>query len=163
MPHSTLQTHEKGARNHSTAIPSISRRRAASGSRDKKSAYYRILPLTSTRHQRKNPGFVQSAEKMAGKKPSKSPKLDAAENEGAGVEEQEQGEEQQQMLEKVVGVQNEIDRLNEQASEEILHVEQKYNKLRKPCYERRSELIKSVPDFWLSTVSSHSISNLMEL
>lgn len=101
--------------------------------------------------RRKITELVQGAQnlKMAGKKPTKSPKLDAA-------EEQQQGdelEEQQQTLEKVVGIQNEIDRLNEQASEEILHVEQKYNKLRKPHFERRSDLIKKLPDFWLTTVS----------
>jgi len=92
---------------------------------------------------------------MAGKSPPEGPKLDTAEDEGAGVEDQKQAEEQQRLLEEVVGIQNEIDRLNERASEEILHVEQKYNKLRKPCYDRRSELIKNVPDFWLTTVSSH--------
>ena len=97
---------------------------------------------------------------MAGKKPTKSPKLDAAEEQQQG----EELEEQQQTLEKVVGIQNEIDRLNEQASEEILHVEQKYNKLRKPHFERRSELIKKLPDFWLTTVSKrvHANTNIME-
>ncbi len=90
---------------------------------------------------------------MAGKKPAKSPKLDTADEEGAKGEEDNQGEENQQDLEMVVGIQNEIDRLNEKASEEILHVEQKYNKLRKPHFDRRSELIRKVPDFWLTTVS----------
>lgn len=65
----------------------------------------------------------------------------------------ETGDEQQQMLEKVVTVQNEIDQLNERASEEILHVEQKYNKLRQPFFEKRSELIKNIPEFWSTTVS----------
>lgn len=90
---------------------------------------------------------------MAGKKPAKSPKLDPGDEEGPKEEEDDQVDEAQQDLELVVGVQNEIDRLNEQASEEILHVEQKYNKLRKPHFDRRSELIKKVPDFWLTTVS----------
>ncbi|KAG6933960.1 SET nuclear proto-oncogene [Chelydra serpentina] len=40
--------------------------------------------------------------------------------------------EQQEAIEHIDEVQNEIDRLNEQASEEILKVEQKYNKLRQP-------------------------------
>ncbi len=92
---------------------------------------------------------------MAGKKPVKSPKLDPADEEvGTGAEE-DRDEVSQQDLELVVGIQNEIDRLNEQASEEILHVEQKYNKLRKPHFDRRSELIKKLPDFWLTTVSLH--------
>ena len=94
---------------------------------------------------------------MAGKKPTKSPKLDAVDEEGKKAEDQEQTDEQQQALEKVVSIQNDIDQLNEQASEEILHVEQKYNKLRKPHFDRRSELIKKLPDFWLTTVSSHNL------
>lgn len=36
----------------------------------------------------------------------------------------------QDAVEKIDEVQNEVDRLNEQASEEILKVEQKYNKLK---------------------------------
>lgn len=87
---------------------------------------------------------------MAAKKPSKVIKLDAGEDEGVpeGIT-----EEQQQILEKVVSVQREIDQLNERASEEILHVEQKYNKLRTPYFKKRSDLIRELPDFWPTTVS----------
>lgn len=91
---------------------------------------------------------------MAGKKPTKSPKLDVAEGEGGAGGETEASEEQQQVLERIVSIQSEIDQLNEQASEEILHVEQKYNRLRKPHFEHRSELIRELPDFWLTTVSA---------
>ena len=92
---------------------------------------------------------------MAGKKPAKSPKLDDAEGEGeeGASGEVEASEEHQQMLERIVSIQNEIDQLNERASEEILHVEQKYNRLRQPHFERRSELIRELPDFWSTTVS----------
>ena len=87
-----------------------------------------------------------------GKAPAtKVPKIDTGDEDSRG--EGESSDEQQQMLEKVVSVQNEIDQLNERASEEILHVEQKYNKLRQPFFERRSELIKNIPDFWSTTVS----------
>jgi template-activating factor I len=55
--------------------------------------------------------------------------------------------------EDIDGRQNEIDALNEKASEEILQVEQKYNKLRKPHYEKRNELIKNIPNFWVTAVS----------
>ncbi len=87
---------------------------------------------------------------MATKKPTKVPKLDAVEDEGVpeGIT-----EEQQQILEKVVSIQREIDQLNERASEEILHVEQKYNKLRTPHFKKRSDLINELPDFWPITVS----------
>ena len=93
---------------------------------------------------------------MAGKKPAKSPKLDDAEGEGeeGAPGEAEATEEHQQMLDRIVNIQNEIDALNERASEEILHVEQKYNRLRQPHFERRSDLIKNLPDFWATTVSN---------
>ena len=92
----------------------------------------------------------EEATRMAAKKPSKVLKLDAGEDEGIpeGIT-----EEQQQILEKVVSVQREIDQLNERASEEILHVEQKYNKLRTPFFKKRSDLIRELPDFWPTTVS----------
>lgn len=61
--------------------------------------------------------------------------------------------EQQEAIEQIDEVQNEIDRLNEQASEEILKVEQKYNKLRQPFFQKRSELIAKIPNFWVTAVS----------
>uniref|UniRef100_UPI0035901EA5 protein SET-like isoform X1 n=1 Tax=Myxine glutinosa TaxID=7769 RepID=UPI0035901EA5 len=63
--------------------------------------------------------------------------------------------EQQEAIEQIDEVQNEIDRLNEQASEEILKVEQKYNKLRQPFFQKRSELIAKIPNFWVSTLVNH--------
>ncbi len=61
--------------------------------------------------------------------------------------------EQQEAIEQIDEVQNEIDRLNEQASEEILKVEQKYNKLRQPFFQKRSDLIGKIPNFWVTAVS----------
>lgn len=60
-------------------------------------------------------------------------------------------------LEQIDACQNEIDSLNEKASEEILKVEQKYNKLRKPFFEKRNEIIKNIPNFWVTAVSIHKI------
>lgn len=48
-----------------------------------------------------------------------------------------------------------VRRLNEQASEEILKVEQKYNKLRQPFFQKRSELIAKIPNFWVTTFVNH--------
>lgn len=56
-------------------------------------------------------------------------------------------------LEQIDACQNEIDSLNEKASEEILKVEQKYNKLRKPFFEKRNDIIKRIPNFWVTAVS----------
>jgi len=64
-------------------------------------------------------------------------------------------EEMQKAFEAIGDVQNEIDRLNEQASEEILQVEQKFNKLRLPNYKKRSDLISKIPSFWISVFLNH--------
>lgn len=61
--------------------------------------------------------------------------------------------ETQKALEEIDACQNEIDALNEKASEDILKVEQKYNKLRKPYFEKRNEIIKRIPNFWVTAVS----------
>lgn len=50
-------------------------------------------------------------------------------------------------------------RLNEQASEEILKVEQKYNKLRQPFFQKRSEIIAKIPNFWVTTFVNHPQGN----
>ncbi|KAF0291642.1 Protein SET [Amphibalanus amphitrite] len=63
--------------------------------------------------------------------------------------------ETQKALEEIDGCQNEIDALNEKASEEILKVEQKYNKLRKPFFEKRNEIIKKIPNFWVTAFANH--------
>jgi len=72
-------------------------------------------------------------------------------------------EEESEALEQIDACQNEIDALNEKASEEILKVEQKYNKLRKPCYEKRSELVKKIPNFWVTSFINHpQISGILD-
>lgn len=86
---------------------------------------------------------------------AKAAKLDTTNDgeDGEGDVDKVATEEDQAQLEKVVSIQHEIDQLNERASEEILHVEQKYNKLRQPHYQKRSEAILAIPDFWHTTVS----------
>jgi len=61
----------------------------------------------------------------------------------------------QKALEEIDASQNEIDMLNEKASNEILQVEQKYNKLRKPFFEKRNELIEKIPNFWVTAFVNH--------
>lgn len=69
---------------------------------------------------------------------------------------------QQKTIEDIDKIQNDIDRLNEQASEEILKVEQKYNGLRKPLYSNRSELIAEIQNFWVTVFINHpQISTLL--
>lgn len=94
---------------------------------------------------------------MSAKVQAKKPKL-----EGENGKEVEHDTKVQDAIEKIDEVQNEVDRLNEQASEEILQVEKKYNKLKWPHYQKRSDLIASIPQFWLTSFINHpQISALM--
>lgn len=88
--------------------------------------------------------------------PTKLQKLSTSEIHSEGDPSLDYDAETQKALEDIDGCQNEIDALNEKASEEILQVEQKYNKLRKPHYEKRNELIKNIPNFWVTAVSFFS-------
>jgi len=85
--------------------------------------------------------------------PKKVAKLDTSNITTEGEESHDFDVETQKALEDIDACQNEIDALNEKASEEILKVEQRYNKLRKPFYEKRNELIKRMPNFWVTAVS----------
>lgn len=71
--------------------------------------------------------------------------------------------EAQDAIEEIDRVQTNIDHLNEEASEEILKVEQKYNKLRQPHYKKRSDLIEKIPGFWATVFVNHpQLSSLLE-
>lgn len=66
-------------------------------------------------------------------------------------------------LELIDKFQNEIDVLNEKASEEILKIEQKFNLLRKPLFENRNSVIKRIPNFWVTAFVNHpQISGILE-
>ncbi|TVU14187.1 hypothetical protein EJB05_37636 [Eragrostis curvula] len=60
-------------------------------------------------------------------------------------------------IEKLQEVQEEIEKVNEEASNKVLEVELKYNDIRRPVYVRRNEVIQKIPDFWLTTFLSHPI------
>ncbi|KAK4774932.1 hypothetical protein SAY86_009867 [Trapa natans] len=63
---------------------------------------------------------------------------------------------------KLQGVQDELEKISEEASDKVLEIEQKYNEIRKPVYDKRSEVIKSIPDFWLKAFLSHpALGNLL--
>lgn len=64
-------------------------------------------------------------------------------------------DDESEALEMIDSCQNEIDALNEKASEEILKIEQKYNTLRKPLFDKRNTIIKSIPHFWVTAVSAN--------
>lgn len=45
-------------------------------------------------------------------------------------------------------LQERINTLTLQASEEVIQIEQKYNEQRKPLYAQRGEMLKKIPSFW---------------
>lgn len=91
-----------------------------------------------------------------GAAPAKKAKKTSESNDDASLE-------TQKALEEIDSCQNKIDFLNEKASEEILKVEQKYNKLRKPHLDKRSEFINRIPNFWITTFINHpQISGILE-
>ncbi|KAK7317265.1 hypothetical protein RJT34_01341 [Clitoria ternatea] len=58
-------------------------------------------------------------------------------------------------VEKLQEIQDELEKINEEASDKVLEIEQKYNEIRKPVYDKRNDIIKSIPDFWLTAFLSH--------
>uniref|UniRef100_A0A2P2LFV9 Protein SET n=1 Tax=Rhizophora mucronata TaxID=61149 RepID=A0A2P2LFV9_RHIMU len=60
-------------------------------------------------------------------------------------------------IEKLQEIQDDLEKINEEASDKVLEVEQKYNEIRKPVYDKRNETIKSIPDFWSTAFLSHPV------
>jgi len=58
-------------------------------------------------------------------------------------------------IEMIEACQKDIEDLADKETEEILIVEKKYNKLRKPYYTQMSELAAKVPDFWFTSTFGH--------
>ncbi|KAH7307427.1 hypothetical protein KP509_22G058200 [Ceratopteris richardii] len=58
-------------------------------------------------------------------------------------------------IQKLQEVQDELEKVNEEASDKVLEVEQKYNEVRRPIYSKRNEIIQGIPDFWLTAFLSH--------
>nr|AFK35579.1 unknown [Medicago truncatula] len=58
-------------------------------------------------------------------------------------------------IEKLQEIQDDLEKINDEASDKVLEIEQKYNEIRKPVYDKRNEIIKSIPDFWLNAFLSH--------
>lgn len=87
----------------------------------------------------------------SGLPPRKQRKMDAESD--SEEDTQEFDEETQKALEEIDATQNEIDAINEKASDEILKVEQKYNKMRKPFFDKRNSIISKISNFWITAVS----------
>ncbi|KAF3651478.1 NAP1-related protein 2 [Capsicum annuum] len=60
-------------------------------------------------------------------------------------------------VEKLQEIQDELEKLNEKASDEVLEIEQKFSQVRQPVYDRRNDIIKAIPEFWLTAFLSHPV------
>lgn len=60
-------------------------------------------------------------------------------------------------IECLQAIQDELEKINEEASDKVLDVEQKYSQIRKPIYQKRNEIIQSIPDFWVTALLSHPV------
>ncbi|KAF7135393.1 hypothetical protein RHSIM_Rhsim08G0156200 [Rhododendron simsii] len=60
-------------------------------------------------------------------------------------------------IEKLQEIQDELEKINEEATDKVFEVEKKYNDKRKLVYDKRNDIIKSIPDFWLIAVSDTSL------
>ncbi|KAJ8682889.1 hypothetical protein QAD02_018681 [Eretmocerus hayati] len=88
---------------------------------------------------------------------------DSSDGDGVCGENRDYDVEIQKALEEIDGCQNQIDGLNEKASDEILEVEKKYNKLRKPYFQKRNDIIKRIPNFWVTAfVNNKKIADILE-
>jgi len=58
-------------------------------------------------------------------------------------------------VQKIDEIQESIDKINDEASEEILKVEQRFNKMRQPHYVERAEIISRIPRFWVTCFLHH--------
>ena len=45
--------------------------------------------------------------------------------------------------------------INDEASDKVLEVEQKYTEVRRPVHKERNEVIKRIPEFWATTFANH--------
>ncbi len=72
----------------------------------------------------------------------------------AKLETEESASVDEETVKSLQAIQDEIEKVNEEATEEVLQIERKYNALRRPYYKRRNEVIREIPGFWLKVVSS---------
>ncbi|XP_009780776.1 uncharacterized protein [Nicotiana sylvestris] len=58
-------------------------------------------------------------------------------------------------IEKLQDIQDKLEKINEEARDEVLKIAQKFSQLRKPVYEKRNDIIKTIPNFWLTAFLRH--------
>lgn len=56
------------------------------------------------------------------------------------------------VLAQVESIQEDIEKLNDEASDKVLEIEKEYNRLRRPFFKKRSEVLRKVPGLWARLV-----------
>jgi len=56
-----------------------------------------------------------------------------------------------------LSTQEELEKLHQEATNEVLAVEQKYSKLKKPLFEKRDKELKHIPGFWSTAFQNHPV------
>ncbi|KAG5620403.1 hypothetical protein H5410_005621 [Solanum commersonii] len=62
-----------------------------------------------------------------------------------------------QCVEKLQELREELEKINKEASGELLKVAQKYNRNRQPFYDKRTNIIKDIPGFWSTAFLRHHV------
>jgi len=89
-----------------------------------------------------------SSKPVGGDRAPKKQKTDAPSQEAAGPELNEAEK-------KLEDIQEDLDKLEQEAAEEIIGIQKKYNQKKKPVYERRAKVIATIPKFWAKAISNH--------
>mmetsp|Transcript_15144 Transcript_15144/g.25936 ORF Transcript_15144/g.25936 Transcript_15144/m.25936 type:complete len:235 (+) Transcript_15144:38-742(+) len=70
---------------------------------------------------------------------------------------------EQDNFEDLEKIQEDIEGLNDRASEEVLEIEKKYNGLRRPLFKKRSAILRKIPNFWGQAILHHEmLAEMME-
>jgi len=86
-----------------------------------------------------------------------NPKMEMMDGEQADEGAQDFDMETQKALEEMDALQNEMDIMNINAEAEKLKYEQEYIRQRKPHCNKRNDIIKKIPKFWLTTFRNHPV------
>mmetsp|Transcript_17279 Transcript_17279/g.23881 ORF Transcript_17279/g.23881 Transcript_17279/m.23881 type:complete len:277 (-) Transcript_17279:172-1002(-) len=60
-------------------------------------------------------------------------------------------------LTELQNAQDQLDKIDDDASDAVLAIEQKFNTIRRPAYKKRAEAIAAIPNFWLTAFCCHPL------
>lgn len=93
---------------------------------------------------------------------AKRRKGDGEDGDPEGLGQESEDPEVTKALESMQDIQTQLDKVNDEASDRVLAVEQEYNKKRRPIYANRNAIISTVPRFWQRCLALHpGLANLL--